>query len=118
MLNLDPIYLIAALVAIVWAVFVLKKDGRGKNLQPQKEQKYHIVAGTVLHQMFYFHRLHDYMAALAGKHKTYRLLTLGRNEVYTTDPINVEYMLKTNFANYGKVLESATVPNCNIFYFW
>ncbi|KAI9076690.1 hypothetical protein K1719_041330 [Acacia pycnantha] len=39
---------------------------------------------------------------LAGKHKTYRLLTLGRNEVYTTDPINVEYILKTNFPNYGK----------------
>jgi hypothetical protein len=26
-----------------------------------------------------------------------------RSEVYTADPVNVEYILKTNFENYGKV---------------
>ncbi|XP_054787895.1 cytochrome P450 704C1-like [Prosopis cineraria] len=93
-LKLDSIYLTAAFVAIVLAVFVLKKDGRSR--------KYHVVAGTVLHQLFNFHRLHDYMTDLSAKHKTYRLLSLGRNEIYTTDPINVEYILKTNFPNYGK----------------
>ncbi|XP_028797459.1 cytochrome P450 704C1-like [Neltuma alba] len=98
---MDSIYLTAALVAIVWAVFVLRKDGKSRILS-QKKRKYHVVSGTALHQMFNFHRLHDYMSDLAGKNQTYRLLTLGRNEVYTTDPINVEYILKTNFANYGK----------------
>ncbi|XP_028768575.1 cytochrome P450 704C1-like [Neltuma alba] len=98
---MDSIYLTAALVAIFWAVFVLRKDGKSRIL-PQKKRKYHVVSGTALHQMLNFHRLHDYMSDLAGKNQTYRLLTLGRNEVYTTDPINVEYILKTNFANYGK----------------
>lgn len=43
------------------------------------------------------------MTDLAGKYKTYRLLSLFRSEIYTTDPANVEYILKTNFENYGKV---------------
>ncbi|KAK4280463.1 hypothetical protein QN277_012087 [Acacia crassicarpa] len=101
-LNLVPIYFFIPLVAIVWAVFVLRKDGRSRIPHSQKKRKYHVVAGTVLHELFYFHTLHDYLTDLAGKHKTYRLLTLGRNEVYTTDPIIVEYILKTNFPNYGK----------------
>jgi hypothetical protein len=43
------------------------------------------------------------MTDLAGKHRTYRLLAPSRNEIYTADPANVEYILKTNFQNYGKV---------------
>ncbi|KAF7820847.1 cytochrome P450 704C1-like [Senna tora] len=103
-LNWDPKYLFPALVAIALAVFVLERHGRSRSSVPavKKKRKYHVVAGTVLHQLCNFHRLHDYMTGLAGKHKTYRLLSLFRNEVYTTDPINIEYFLKTNFGNYGK----------------
>ncbi|XP_075111921.1 cytochrome P450 704C1-like [Nicotiana tabacum] len=63
--------------------------------------KYHPVAGTVINQLLNFNRLHHYMAELASKYKTYRLLYLFRSEVYTSDPA-VEYILKTNFPNYGK----------------
>ncbi|EXC20878.1 Cytochrome P450 704C1 [Morus notabilis] len=42
------------------------------------------------------------MTDLANNHTSYRLLGLFRSEVCTTDPANVEYILKTNFANYGK----------------
>ncbi|KAF7825981.1 cytochrome P450 704C1-like [Senna tora] len=42
------------------------------------------------------------MTHLAAKHRTYRLLTPFRNEIYTSDPRNVEYILKTNFHNFGK----------------
>lgn len=42
------------------------------------------------------------MTDLARKHKTYRLLSPFRSEVYTSDPANVEYILKTNFQNFGK----------------
>lgn len=66
------------------------------------ERKYHPVAGTMLHQLLNFQRLHHYMTDLAAKYKTYRLLTPFRNEIYTSDPANVEYILKTNFDNYGK----------------
>ncbi|KAK9914141.1 hypothetical protein M0R45_037935 [Rubus argutus] len=71
---------------------------------PEKKRRYHPVAGTVLNQLINFPRLHDYMTELAGKYRTYRLLGFFRSEVYTSDPANVEYMLKTNFANYGKGL--------------
>jgi len=43
------------------------------------------------------------MTDLARKYKTYRLLNPFRSEVYTSEPSNVEYILKTNFENYGKV---------------
>ncbi|KAK2631152.1 hypothetical protein EUGRSUZ_L03322, partial [Eucalyptus grandis] len=65
-------------------------------------KKYHPVAGTALNQLLNFGRLHHYMTDLAGKHGTYRLLGPFWSEVYTSDPANVEYMLKTNFKNYGK----------------
>ncbi|KAL6126021.1 hypothetical protein ACLB2K_074072 [Fragaria x ananassa] len=42
------------------------------------------------------------MTDLPAKHKTYRLLGLFRSEIYTSDPANVEYILKSNFDNYGK----------------
>ncbi|GFY99589.1 cytochrome P450, family 704, subfamily A, polypeptide 2 [Actinidia rufa] len=40
-----------------------------------------------------------------GKKKyppTYRLISPFRSEIYTSDPANVEYILKTNFENFGK----------------
>lgn len=68
----------------------------------EKKRRYHPIGGTVFNQLFNFNRLHHYMTDLAGKHRTYRLLSPFRNEIYTADPANVEYILKTNFENYGK----------------
>ncbi|KAM5557171.1 hypothetical protein ABKV19_024517 [Rosa sericea] len=42
------------------------------------------------------------MTELACKYRTYRILGLFRYTVSTADPVNVEYMLKTNVANYCK----------------
>ncbi|KAF5816785.1 putative abieta-7,13-dien-18-ol hydroxylase [Helianthus annuus] len=67
-------------------------------------KKYHPVGGTVLSMLINYKRLHHYMSDLSAKYKTYRLLSPFRNEVYTSDPANVEYILKTNFENYGKEL--------------
>ncbi|WRX10693.1 Peroxisomal biogenesis factor 11 - like 3 [Theobroma cacao] len=47
------------------------------------------------------------MTDLAGKYRNYRLLSPFRNEIYTSEPDNVEYILKTNFHNYGKNKERA-----------
>ncbi|PWA93440.1 cytochrome P450 [Artemisia annua] len=49
-----------------------------------------------------FKMLHHYMADLAAKYKTFRMLNPLQGEIYTTDPAIVEYILKTNFENYGK----------------
>ncbi|CAN1180560.1 Cytochrome P450 704C1 [Linum perenne] len=60
------------------------------------------IAGPVLVQLINFDWLFDYQTSLAKKYKTYRLLTPSHSEIYTVDPANVEYILKTNFSNYGK----------------
>ncbi|KMT00143.1 hypothetical protein BVRB_1g019640 [Beta vulgaris subsp. vulgaris] len=73
-----------------------------KLFQNHGNKKYHPIAGTMFHQLINFKRLHHYMTNLAAKYKTYRLLTPFRSEIYTSDPANVEYILKTNFDNYGK----------------
>ncbi|KAL2337431.1 hypothetical protein Fmac_011877 [Flemingia macrophylla] len=75
-----------------------------RNLKRRHGKKYHPIAGTVFNQMLNFNRLHHYMTRLAAKYRTYRLINLFRYEVYTADPCNVEYILKTNFENYGKGL--------------
>ncbi|GKV16319.1 hypothetical protein SLEP1_g26977 [Rubroshorea leprosula] len=99
----SPISLAAITLALILAMFMIKIHGRSSS---EKEEKkgYHPVAGTILHQLVNLNRLHDYMTDLSRKNRTYRLLGLGlfSSRVYTVDPANVEYMLKTNFANYGK----------------
>ncbi|KAL3536921.1 hypothetical protein ACH5RR_000287 [Cinchona calisaya] len=89
---------------IVFAVITRKiQENHGK------KKRYHPIAGTMLDQLINFHRLHHYMTDLATKHKTYRLITPFRNEVYTSNPANVEYILKTKFENYGKGTYNYTI---------
>ncbi|XP_015071900.1 cytochrome P450 704C1-like [Solanum pennellii] len=73
------------------------------------KRRYHPIGGTIFNQLINFHRLHHYMTDLAGKYKTYRLISPFRNEIYTSDPANVEYILKTNFDNYGKGWHSYSI---------
>jgi hypothetical protein len=64
--------------------------------------------GTVFHQLYHVRRLHDYHTDLFRGSKTFRLLTpAGRRQIYTCDPAVVEHILRTNFANYGKVSTAA-----------
>ncbi|CAM0902203.1 unnamed protein product [Alopecurus aequalis] len=67
-----------------------------------KRRTYPPVAGTVLHQLLNFRRLAEYQTELSHRYRTFRMLAPTFNCVYTVDPANVEYILLTNFANYGK----------------
>ncbi|XP_011034689.1 PREDICTED: cytochrome P450 704C1-like isoform X2 [Populus euphratica] len=91
---------LSALVLIL-SIFIVQLSIRKLN-KKQEKRRYHPLGGTVFNQLLNFNRLHHYMTDLAGKHKTYRLIAPFRSEVYTADPVNVEYILKTNFENYGK----------------
>ncbi|CAA0809510.1 cytochrome P450- family 704- subfamily A-polypeptide 2 [Striga hermonthica] len=71
---------------------LLKKD----------KKRYHPVGCTIFHLILNFNRLYDYLTDLTHKNTTFRILYLNNTEIYTSDPANVEYFLKTNFANYGK----------------
>ncbi|KAG6528128.1 cytochrome P450 704C1-like [Zingiber officinale] len=68
----------------------------------KKKKQYAPAVGTILHQIVNFPRIYDYHTELSRKHKTFRLLSPFCQYIYTTDPIVVEYFLKTNFQNYGK----------------
>ncbi|WMV11375.1 hypothetical protein MTR67_004760 [Solanum verrucosum] len=89
-------YITATIISII--VFILHfliKKLHGK-------KRYHPIGGTVFNLLINFHRVHHYMTDLAGKYKTYRLSSPFKNRIFTSDPANVEYILKTNFENYGK----------------
>ncbi|XP_055814393.1 cytochrome P450 704C1-like [Solanum dulcamara] len=97
-LHSSIISITATILSLVFCVFILhlltqKVDGK---------KRYHPIGGTIFNQLINFHRLHHYMTDLAGKYKTYRLISPFRNKIYTADPANIKYILKTNIDNYGK----------------
>ncbi|KAF5192722.1 Cytochrome p450 [Thalictrum thalictroides] len=71
----------------------------GKSLN---NPQYAPVMGTVFDQLFYFNKLYDYQTNIARKYRTYRLLAPSQSELYTTDPRNIEHVLKSNFDKYSK----------------
>ncbi|KAK2653678.1 hypothetical protein Ddye_013534 [Dipteronia dyeriana] len=89
---------LAVILLPISMVMVMKFYSRKK-----KSQRYHPIGSTIFHQRNNFQSLHDFRTDLARKHKTYRSLGLFRSVIHTVDPANVIYILKTNFANYGKV---------------
>ncbi|KAK4411312.1 cytochrome [Sesamum angolense] len=79
--------------ALVLRIFI------GKSI---RNLSYPPVVGTVFDQLFYFNRLYDYQTEMVKRHKTFRLLAPDQSEIYTTEPRNIEHILKTNFSNYSK----------------
>ncbi|KAG8391703.1 hypothetical protein BUALT_Bualt01G0214800 [Buddleja alternifolia] len=67
-----------------------------------KNPNYPPVVGTVFDQLLYFNKLYDYQTNMALKYKTFRLLAPDQSEIYTIEPKNIEYILKTNFSKYSK----------------
>ncbi|XP_060208688.1 cytochrome P450 704C1-like isoform X3 [Lycium barbarum] len=90
-----PSICLSFLILIVYFINKLGEKKKGK-------KRYHPIADSTTKQLINFHRIHDHMADLAAIYKTYRLESPFRREIYTSDPANIEYILKTNFDNYGK----------------
>ncbi|KAK4839246.1 hypothetical protein QYF36_020353 [Acer negundo] len=98
-----PISLVATTTlaaVVILAIAVLVHD--------RKRSSYHPVGGSIFQQMKNMHRIQDFRIDIVRKHKTYRFPGFlgSTSQVLTVDPVNVEYMLKTNFANYGNELNS------------
>ncbi|MFS8001407.1 putative abieta-7,13-dien-18-ol hydroxylase [Helianthus anomalus] len=55
--------------------------------------------------LVHFNDLFDYIALIAKKHCTFRVVTPTHSEIYITDPVCVEHILKSNFQNYTKVCQ-------------
>ncbi|XP_008777558.2 cytochrome P450 704C1-like isoform X1 [Phoenix dactylifera] len=71
-------------------------------IKATKKKRYPPLTGTVFHQILYFSTVHDYHTDLAARFKTFRLFSPTRSLIYTVDPAIVEYILRTNYTNYGK----------------
>ncbi|KAL1531470.1 cytochrome P450 704C1-like protein [Salvia divinorum] len=101
-MNMNPpnYSIVVAALAAILLVSLFKFALAKKQQQPKK--KYHPVAGTIFHLLYNFRRFYDYLTDLTHKNTTFRILYLDNVEIYTSDPANIEYFLKTNFANYGK----------------
>ncbi|XAR71775.1 Abieta-7,13-dien-18-ol hydroxylase [Bertholletia excelsa] len=97
--SLNSITFTAAAVAVIIGISCMKF---AREVFLKKGKRYAPVVGTVFQLLVNLPGLHDYMTGISAKHRTYRFLNLFRSDVYISDPANVEYILKTNFANYGK----------------
>ncbi|XP_059629411.1 cytochrome P450 704C1-like [Cornus florida] len=96
----NPISFTVTALAVIFVIYLTKFVVQLSSSDQKK--RYYPVVATVFHQLLHFERLHDYMTQLSSRNKTYRLLDLSRSQICTADPAIVEYVLKTNFANYGK----------------
>ena len=85
-------------VFLAWSLLMLSCF-IGKSI---KDPRYPPVTGTVVGQLLYFHRLYDHFTKVAKTYQTFRLVAPDRSELYTTDPANIEHILKTNFDYYTK----------------
>ncbi|KAJ0713967.1 putative abieta-7,13-dien-18-ol hydroxylase [Helianthus annuus] len=60
------------------------------------------VVGSTLTMLVHIDDLFDYIALIAKKHRTFCFVTPTHSEIYVTDPICVEHILKSSFQNYTK----------------
>lgn len=60
------------------------------------------IAGTVFHEFFYHDTIYDFETGVARKHTTFRYIKTSYSENFTTDPANIEHMLKSSFSKYQK----------------
>ncbi|PIA49873.1 hypothetical protein AQUCO_01300546v1 [Aquilegia coerulea] len=97
-----PFFVVMIVITVFIVPYTIKQFIKRPSKMTTHKKRYHPIAGTFLNQLLNFSRLHHYMTDLATKHKSYRLLNPFRSELYTTEPANIEYILKTNFVNYGK----------------
>lgn len=99
--SFDLTFRVSAVAALLLALCIGKILGRGL-LRSKKKKQLPPVAGTVFHQLLNFKRLHDFQTDLCRRYKTFRLLAPKNKQIYTSDPANIEHILRTNFKNYGK----------------
>ncbi|XP_030474405.2 cytochrome P450 704C1-like [Syzygium oleosum] len=95
---LYSVALVPIALSVAFALLLLKTF-TGKSL---RSSKYPPVHGTVFGLTAHFNRLYDYQTEVARRTTTFRLLTLAHSAIYTADPRNVEYILKTKFEKYTK----------------
>ncbi|XP_020519837.1 cytochrome P450 704B1 isoform X2 [Amborella trichopoda] len=60
------------------------------------------VVGSAIEQLMNYDRMHDWLVEYLSKERTVVVRMPFASYTYIADPVNVEYVLKTNFPNYPK----------------
>ncbi|KAB2630116.1 cytochrome P450 704C1-like [Pyrus ussuriensis x Pyrus communis] len=90
------------LALVILAIILMIRSHARRVGTDLKKKRYHPIATNFFTTLVNFSRLHHYLTDIAHKYKTFRAYNVLIDYVFTTDPANVEYILKTNFANYGR----------------
>ncbi|KAI3918108.1 hypothetical protein MKX01_041428 [Papaver californicum] len=98
---------ISATLVIIFSLYIInvlfiRRLSNNNDKMMMKKKRYHPIAGTMINQILNFNTIYHYLTDLATKYKTFRFINPFQSQIYTSDPANVEYILKTNFQNYGK----------------
>ncbi|KAK1308480.1 hypothetical protein QJS10_CPA09g01545 [Acorus calamus] len=72
------------------------------NQRAKKGPKTWPVLGAAIEHLMNYDRMHDWLVKYLSETKTITVTMPFMRYTYITDPVNVEYVLKTNFTNYPK----------------
>jgi hypothetical protein len=67
--------------------------------------------GAAIEQLMNYDSMHDWLVKYLSESKTVVVPMPFTTYTYIADPANVEYVLKTNFANYPKVEKTLFIIN-------
>lgn len=98
--NPGVLWTLGAIVAVAIWVFATQYWSKRKTLGPRDWP----IVGGAIEQLVNFNRMHDWFLSYFDRGlSTFKVSHFGITYVYTVDPANVEYILKTNFSNFPKV---------------
>lgn len=86
------------------------------NQRNKKGPKTWPLVGAAIEQFMNYDRMHDWLVKYLSESKTVVVPMPFTTYTYIADPANVEYVLKTNFANYPKV-KKIPIPAQNVIYY-
>lgn len=97
--SLGRLNLTVAIVCACLSWILIHRWGQRKKKGPKTWP----ILGSAIEQIQNYDGMHDWMAQYLSKWRTVTVPMPFVTYTYTADPENVEYVLKTNFANYPKV---------------
>jgi hypothetical protein len=93
-----------ALLVVLVSTIVIRLWMYRRQQRQRIEPKEWPLLGATLETLQNFNRMHDWILSYFQKGlKTFKVPVPDCTYTYTVDPANVEYILKTNFANFPKV---------------
>lgn len=94
--NMGMLMVLASMI-LSW-IFIYRWSQRSK-----KGPKTWPLVGAAIEQLMNYDRMHDWLVKYLADSRTVVVPMPFTTYTYIADPANVEYVLKTNFANYPKV---------------